>query len=230
MPTTAANPTTLRATEPQRANELRRQATGVAAKRRRANAHDPIRNSTRRFIADCTWTRTRRSFAAESTAAATAPQWKDWRAAMNAATRGQNAIGHARDGRHSLARQRRAHSRQERCATNPNLTRTCSVTGPTPTIGPNGTLKWLKAGDYEIEIQQGCGKGSGGAEVAIEIGGQTLKFTVQETGHFQHMIQRIIGEVKLDARQTHARSEAAFETRRRRHGLAARCAATGAVK
>ena len=53
------------------------------------------------------------------------------------------------------------------------------------------------AGVYEIEIQQGCGKGSGGAEVAVEIGGQTLKFTVQETGHFQHMIQRIIGEVEL---------------------------------
>jgi hypothetical protein len=54
-----------------------------------------------------------------------------------------------------------------------------------------------EAGEYEIEVQQGCGKGSGGAKVAIEIGGQTLEFTVQETGHFQHMIQRIIGEVQL---------------------------------
>ncbi|HEY2840691.1 MAG TPA: hypothetical protein VGJ26_16160, partial [Pirellulales bacterium] len=41
--------------------------------------------------------------------------------------------------------------------------------------------------------------GSGGAEVAVEVGGQTLKFTVQETGHFQQMISRTIGEVKLEA-------------------------------
>ena len=55
------------------------------------------------------------------------------------------------------------------------------------------------AGMYEVEIQQGCGKGSGGAEVAVEVGDQTLKFTVQETGHFQHMILRTIGQVKLAA-------------------------------
>jgi hypothetical protein len=54
-----------------------------------------------------------------------------------------------------------------------------------------------KAGKYEIEIQQGCGKGSGGAEVAVEVGGITHKFIVQDTGHFQHMITRVIGEVDL---------------------------------
>ncbi len=52
-------------------------------------------------------------------------------------------------------------------------------------------------GTYEVEIQQGCGKGNGGAEVAVEIGHQTLTFTVQDTGHFQNMIQRIIGQVEL---------------------------------
>jgi hypothetical protein len=55
------------------------------------------------------------------------------------------------------------------------------------------------AGKYEIEIQQGCGKGSGGAEVALEIGGKTLPFTVQETGHFQHFILRTIRTVELPA-------------------------------
>jgi arylsulfatase A len=54
-------------------------------------------------------------------------------------------------------------------------------------------------GAYEVEIQQGCGDGSGGAEVVVEIGGQTLMFTVQDTGHFQHMIQRTIGQVELAA-------------------------------
>lgn len=60
-----------------------------------------------------------------------------------------------------------------------------------------------KPGRYELEIQQGCGTGSGGAEVAIEVrgenGGETLTFTVQETGHFQHQILRVIGEVNLAA-------------------------------
>ena len=50
---------------------------------------------------------------------------------------------------------------------------------------------------YEVEIQQGCGTGSGGAEVAVEIDDQTLEFTVQDTGHFQNMIMRIIGQVNL---------------------------------
>jgi hypothetical protein len=58
-------------------------------------------------------------------------------------------------------------------------------------------------GKYEVEITQGCGKGSGGAEVAVEVGGQTLKFTVQDSGHFQNFIQRTIGTVDLPAgRQT----------------------------
>jgi hypothetical protein len=55
------------------------------------------------------------------------------------------------------------------------------------------------AGQYEVEVQQGCGRGSGGAEVAVEVAGQTLKFTVQDTGHFQQMIQRTIGTVTLPA-------------------------------
>src|SRR5204862_3709104 len=53
------------------------------------------------------------------------------------------------------------------------------------------------AGMYEVEIQQGCGKGSGGAEVAVNIDDHTLTFNVQDTGHFQNMIQRLIGEVQL---------------------------------
>ncbi len=55
------------------------------------------------------------------------------------------------------------------------------------------------AGKYEVEITQGCGKGSGGAEVAVEVAGSTLKFTVQDTGHFQNFIQRTIGTVQIPA-------------------------------
>jgi hypothetical protein len=55
-----------------------------------------------------------------------------------------------------------------------------------------------KAGRYEIEVQQGCGN-AGGAEVNVEVGGQTLHFTVVGTGHFQNFIQRTIGTVELPA-------------------------------
>jgi hypothetical protein len=55
------------------------------------------------------------------------------------------------------------------------------------------------AGEYEVEIQQGCGDGCGGALVAVEVVGERLEFIVQETGHFQQMIQRTIGQVKLEA-------------------------------
>jgi arylsulfatase A len=54
-------------------------------------------------------------------------------------------------------------------------------------------------GKYEVEVTQGCGKGSGGAQVAVEVAGATLKFIVQDTGNFQNFIQRAIGTVQLPA-------------------------------
>jgi hypothetical protein len=53
------------------------------------------------------------------------------------------------------------------------------------------------AGKYEVEVHQGSG--ASGAEVAVEIAGQTLGFTVEATGHFQNFIQRTIGAVDLPA-------------------------------
>lgn len=58
------------------------------------------------------------------------------------------------------------------------------------------TAEWhleLPAGKYEVEVHQGCGNGSGGAEVELvfeginETGGAgpRLKFTVADTGHFR---------------------------------------------
>jgi hypothetical protein len=55
-----------------------------------------------------------------------------------------------------------------------------------------------RAGKYEVEIQQGCA-GNGGSEMAVEIGGRTLAFTVIGTGHFQQFIARTIGIVELSA-------------------------------
>ena len=66
---------------------------------------------------------------------------------------------------------------------------------------PEDWVSWdfevAKAGRYEVEVQQGCS--GGGSEVAVELAGQTLTFTVENTGHFQNMIARTIGEVDLPA-------------------------------
>lgn len=53
-------------------------------------------------------------------------------------------------------------------------------------------------GAFQVEILQGCGKGSGGAEVEFSVGGQTLKTTVKDTGGFQNFVPRDIGEFRLE--------------------------------
>lgn len=60
-------------------------------------------------------------------------------------------------------------------------------------------LKITSAGEYEIDILQGCGKGHGGSDVQLQIENQTLDFIVQETGHFQNFVWRTIGKVRLSA-------------------------------
>jgi hypothetical protein len=52
-------------------------------------------------------------------------------------------------------------------------------------------------GRFNVEIHQGCGKGHGGSLVALEVAGQTLQFTVKDTGHFQNFVQRKVGTVSL---------------------------------
>jgi hypothetical protein len=63
------------------------------------------------------------------------------------------------------------------------------------------TAEWKlqidKAGAYEVDILQGCGKGHGGSDVVVGIQDQTLGFKVQETGHFQNFIWRTLGTVTL---------------------------------
>jgi arylsulfatase A-like enzyme len=53
------------------------------------------------------------------------------------------------------------------------------------------------AGTFVVELLQGCGKGSGGAQVAVNVAGQTLVMTVEETGHFQRFVPLNIGTVRL---------------------------------
>lgn len=64
------------------------------------------------------------------------------------------------------------------------------------------TARWdftiENAGEYQLEILQGCGKGSGGAEVAFVVGGQELVWKVEDTGHFQNFVTRNPGKFKLE--------------------------------
>jgi arylsulfatase A-like enzyme len=63
-----------------------------------------------------------------------------------------------------------------------------------------------KPGSFEVEILQGCGDGSGGSEVAIDVDGQTLRTTVEETGGFQKFVARSIGRMKIDKPGEHVLS------------------------
>ncbi len=54
------------------------------------------------------------------------------------------------------------------------------------------------AGVFEVEVLQGCGKGSGGSEIEVTVHEQTLTFKVEETGHFQRFVPRRIGSVKFE--------------------------------
>jgi len=54
-----------------------------------------------------------------------------------------------------------------------------------------------RPGKFDVIALQGCGKGSGGAEVQFILDDQKLKMTVQDTGHFQNFVERNIGQVAL---------------------------------
>jgi hypothetical protein len=71
-----------------------------------------------------------------------------------------------------------------------------------------------RPGRYEVQILQGCGKGQGGSEVAVQVGEQELLFTVEETGHFQNFKRRTVGTLTLAAGKSqtltlHPRTKAA---------------------
>jgi arylsulfatase A-like enzyme len=53
-------------------------------------------------------------------------------------------------------------------------------------------------GTFAVEVLQGCGKGQGGSAVEVETAGQSLRFTVEDTGGFQDFKSREIGTVKFD--------------------------------
>jgi len=68
-----------------------------------------------------------------------------------------------------------------------------------PTDTANWTFLVAKPGKYRVSVLQGCGKGSGGSTVALEVGAGKVEFTVEETGHFQRFVPREIGTLELTA-------------------------------
>jgi arylsulfatase A-like enzyme len=61
-----------------------------------------------------------------------------------------------------------------------------------------------KPGRFQVEVFQGCGKGQGGSEVEVAVGGQALTFTVEDTGGFQNFKDRDIGTVTIATPGRHA--------------------------
>ena len=55
-----------------------------------------------------------------------------------------------------------------------------------------------RPGAFAVRVLQGCGQGHGGSEVEVAVAGQALRFTVEDTGHFQDFKSRDVGTVKLD--------------------------------
>ncbi len=135
---------------------------------------------------------------AATTAAEAGRQWAPWRAAMDAAAAGRSpSVRTPDDTIRLLARHARTHGRTMRYEPEPFK----DTLGYWVDAGDwaDWTLDIPKAGVYEVEVLQGCGGGNGGSEVEVRLGGQSLRFTVRETGHFQHFIQVPVGEVTLAA-------------------------------
>jgi hypothetical protein len=59
-------------------------------------------------------------------------------------------------------------------------------------------------GTFAVEVLQGCGKGSGGAEVELAVGDEKVTFTVKDTGGFQNFEARAVGTLKLEKAGRHA--------------------------
>lgn len=185
----------LAATQAARVDEMRAQ---LQTWRERVGAQMPTPNSQYRAdLHDRLYGRQDSSrLLAKATAAATEPEWQAWRKAMNEAVATRKPIVTPASGDVRLhAKDAIVHAQTMRYE--PELHK--NVLGYW--TNPNDWAEWKfdisQAGRYEVEVQQGCGQGSGGADVEIEVGGQTLRFTVVDTGHFQNMIQITAGEVDL---------------------------------
>lgn len=78
-------------------------------------------------------------------------------------------------------------------------------------------FKPVEAGEYDVEVLQGCGQGQGGSDVSLQFndghGVQTVNFTVEDTGHFQNFKPRIIGRITITEERVAADSVFTLDVR-----------------
>ena len=132
------------------------------------------------------------------TAAADGPAWQAWRTAMNAAAKGHKPDVTPATGIISLhARAATVHA--EKMHYEELSYKNVLGFWVNPADWAEWTFDVPTAGTFTLDILQGCGKGSGGAEVEFAIGEQKFLTKIVETGHFQQMIRRDLGTVQLPA-------------------------------
>ncbi len=68
-------------------------------------------------------------------------------------------------------------------------------------VRPDDWVSWdfqlHKPGEYDVELLQGCGTGSGGSQIEIRIGEKSFTTEVVETGGFQQFVPRTVGSFRL---------------------------------
>jgi len=189
--------------EPARVAELRGRLEAwrreVGAQRNEANpAFDG--GSWRRIYAELDTSRLKLA----GTAAQVAPTLEAWRRLMDAAIRRRDGRPVAKGGAGAVvldARDARVHGTRLRYEPEPHK----DTLGYWTEAGDwaEWELEVPGAGSFDVVLLQGCGTGSGGAEVEVTVAGQSLTAKVEETGHFQRFVPRTIGTVRIDTPGRH---------------------------
>jgi arylsulfatase A-like enzyme len=183
--------TDLAAAEPARVAALR----GKLEAWRRSVGTEPIKANPdfgRALWEDCFVKTDVTQLKALPTSEAMRPLLADWRKAMNdGATEGSNSLIflEARDAQVKATKMKYEDLPQkDTLGIWVNVEDTASWTFQAP-----------KAGTYRVTVLQGCGKGNGGSVVALDTKQGSCEFTVEETGHFQRFVPRVIGKLTLVA-------------------------------
>jgi len=131
-------------------------------------------------------------------AEAVAKKWKTWRTEMNRVVAGRKALLKDASGEITLAAAT-ATPHGKKLRFEPETYK--NVLGYWTEVDDwaDWELTIAQDGKYEIEVQCGCGANNGGSVVRLEVGSESLQWTVRDTGHFQNMIVENIGSVHLKA-------------------------------
>jgi arylsulfatase A-like enzyme len=128
-------------------------------------------------------------------------KWKEWRALMDKVVEGRKPVLKTPEGTLTLAAADvQVHGKNIRYEPEPHK----NVVGYWTEVDDwaEWKLEIPEDGNYEIELQYGCGGGNGGSRVATICGGHSIEFTVKDTGHFQNMIYESIGTWTLKQGET----------------------------